>query len=189
MFNQIVYTRCVPCRDLFDNGKIRNQEGYAIRTFSPEIYNDCDINELEKIQKYMKTRNESKTGIKVGLIDSFEYFPLNYSYVIGYEHQISKARRTTYVKHYYVGDIQEYPIHYLNDDLFSYCYKEEKDFIGENEIILASSKGKAYSMHTIHFNTFSGVSLIIKNCLSCIGSLYCSTRKLIQDSIASCLRS
>lgn len=135
MFNQIVYTRCALCRDLFDNGKIRNQEGYAIRTFSPEIYNDCDINTLEKIQKYMKTRNESKTGTKAGLFDSFEYFPLNFSYVIGCEHQISKARRTTYVKHYYVGDIQEYPIHYLNGDLFSYCHKEEKDFIGENETL------------------------------------------------------
>lgn len=134
MFNQIVYTRCKPGRDILNKGEVINREGFAIRTFSKEIYDVCNLNQIELYKKYIERRNESKLGTAQGLIESFEYIAFdNAPSAFGLECQ-SKGVRTTFIKQYYIGNILDYPINYLNKQLYSYCKKPAEYYYGKDDL-------------------------------------------------------
>ncbi len=137
MFNQIIYTRCKPGRNIESHGDLDRADGHKIRSFSQEIYDILDKKEIQLLSKqYISARNESKTGTKQGLIDSFEYITIRDLSVFAYQHQREKdedKRPGTFVKHYYIGNINDYPLAYMNKELYSYTQLPVEYYYAENE--------------------------------------------------------
>ena len=69
MMEQIVYTRCKPHRSFEDNGKVRNEEGFGVFTFSKGILSKNYIDYTNFISKYslylknVSDESEEKTGM------------------------------------------------------------------------------------------------------------------------------
>ncbi|MCD7892211.1 MAG: hypothetical protein LUG60_00790 [Erysipelotrichaceae bacterium] len=137
MFNQIIYTRCKPGRNIENLGEEDHNDGYKIRSFSKEIYDVLDDNEIQLLSKqYIKLKNESKTGSKQGLIDSFEYIPLHHVSAFAYQHPRKpdeEKRPGNFIKHYFVGNIDNYPITYMNKELYTYTQLPANHYYEENE--------------------------------------------------------
>ncbi|MCD7840694.1 MAG: hypothetical protein LUG46_08730, partial [Erysipelotrichaceae bacterium] len=137
MFNQILYTRCKPGRNLEGHGEIIRSDGYKVRSLSQEIYDVLDENEIQLLNKqYVNLKNESKTGSKQGLIDSFEYIKLENTSAFCLQHPRNpdeERRPGNYIKHFYIGEISDYPIMYMNKELYSYTQLPSSHYYEENE--------------------------------------------------------
>ena len=138
MFDQIIYTRNNFGRQLEKNGIEDKSSGYKIRSFSKEIYDHLDNKEISLLAKaYIKNRNESKTTAKQGLIDSFEYVKLNNKVsFFGFQHQRlshEDKRAGNFIKHLYVGEVNDYPVNYMNELLYPYCDYPSEYYYEMNE--------------------------------------------------------
>ena len=138
MFDQIIYTRNNFGRQLEKNGIEDKSSGYKIRSFSKEIYDHLDSKEISLLAKaYIKNRNESKTTAKQGLIDSFEYMKLNSKVsFFGFQHQRlshEDKRAGNFIKHLYVGEVNDYPVNYMNESLYPYCDYPSEYYYEMNE--------------------------------------------------------
>lgn len=138
MFDQIIYTRNSFGRQLEKNGAEDKSSGYKVRSFSKEIYNHIDEKEIDLLSKlYIKTRNESKSTAKQGLINSFEYVKPVYGLpFFGLQHQRlpqEDKRPGNFIKHLYVGDVTDYPISYMNEKLYPYCDYPVEYYYEQNE--------------------------------------------------------
>lgn len=73
MLNQIIYTRCLPYRDLKRNGQVVRGDGFGVFSLSPEVFNKCSIEELTYINSRLAIPNAAKENAPIGLFNSYEY--------------------------------------------------------------------------------------------------------------------
>lgn len=148
MFQQVVYTRCKPHRELLNvsndflsDGKIINEEGFAIHNFSEGILsNDCLYDPLY-LENLLKKKNAAKEmgSNATGIFVSYEYFQnenggsfLGHEYLRPYNANDvrsngQKHRPGNYIKQYLVGDFDNYPCLLFGSDCWT-AHKETENF-------------------------------------------------------------
>lgn len=130
MFQQVVYTRCKPRRELLDvttdrlsDGKVVNEEGYAIHNFSEGTLDEGKVFDPLFLENLMKKKNAAKEmgSNSTGVFSSYEYFyNLQGDSFIGHEYlrpynatdvraNGQKHRPGNYIKQYLIGNYMGYP--------------------------------------------------------------------------------
>ena len=126
MFQQVVYTRCKPRRELLDvttdrlsDGKVVNEEGYAIHNFSEGTLDEGKVFDPLFLENLMKKKNAAKEmgSNSTGVFSSYEYFyNLQGDSFIGHEYlrpynatdvraNGQKHRPGNYIKQYLIGNL------------------------------------------------------------------------------------
>lgn len=148
MYQQVVYTRCKPRRELLDvatdrisDGKVIVEEGYAIHNFSQGILEDGVVYDPLFLESVMKKKNAAKEmgSNSTGVFVSYEYFfiPQGKSF-LGHEYlrpynatdvrlNGQKHRPGNYIKQYLVGDFDNYPCLLFGGEEWS-AHKETENF-------------------------------------------------------------
>ncbi len=130
MFQQVVYTRCKPRRELLDvitdrlsDGKVINEEGYAIHNFSEGTLDEGRVYDPLFLENLMKKKNAAKEmgANATGIFSSYEYFyNLQGDSFMGCEYlrpynandvraNGQKHRPGNYIKQYLIGNYVDYP--------------------------------------------------------------------------------
>lgn len=73
MLNQIIYTRCLPYRDLKRKGQVVRGDGFGVFSLSPEVFDNCSEEELAYINNRLAVPNAAKENAPTGLFNSYEY--------------------------------------------------------------------------------------------------------------------
>lgn len=148
MFQQVVYTRCKPRRELLDvttgklsDGKVINEEGYAIHNFSEGVLSEEKIYDplfLENIMKKASAIKETGSGA-TGIFSSYEYYYnekgnsyLGHDYAFDYNPSYLRINGKTHrpnehVKQLLVGEYKIYPCMFFGNKVWS-AYKETHNF-------------------------------------------------------------
>lgn len=148
MFQQVVYTRCKPRRellnvsnDLLSDGKVVNEEGFAIHNFSKGILSDGCLYDPLYLETLLKKKNAAKEmgSNATGVFASYEYFQnenggsfLGHEYLRPYNatdvrSNGQKHRPGNYIKQYLVGEFDDYPCLLFGSDCWT-AHKETENF-------------------------------------------------------------
>lgn len=148
MFQQVVYTRCKPRRELLNvanaqlsDGKVVNQEGLAIHNFSRGLLENETLYDPLLLETLMQKTNAAKEmGTNAtGIFSSYEYFYnekggsfLGHEYLRPYNASDvrpngQKHRPGTHIKQYLVGDFSEYPCVFFGSSTWN-AHKETENF-------------------------------------------------------------
>lgn len=142
---QIIYTRCKPKRELRD-GRVINQEGYAIYNFSGGLIADQFIMDVSFLEKRIPKRDAAVEGGKdaTGIFCSYDYFydPDGGS-LLGQENlrpyhaadvrpNGMTHRPGNYIKQYMVGEFENYPCLLFGSACWDAAKKTENSYYHDN---------------------------------------------------------
>lgn len=153
MFQQVVYTRCKPRRELLDvsndklsDGKVVNEEGLAIHNFSDGLIDPKKLYDPLYLETLMKKTNAAKEmgTNSTGIFSSYEYFYnengdsfFGHEYVRPYDPTLirpngQKHRPGTHIKQYLVGTYTDYPCNYFGSSCWNAYQKSENFYYHDN---------------------------------------------------------
>ena len=123
MLEQLIYTRCSPCRSL-ENGQVIRKEGLGFYSLSPGLVSD--IPERIKLDRLIRKQNCSKTRT-AGYVCSYSLLQLGggnsaLTYEVPRENTGEKRlngnliRTGNYIKQTLVGKIDDYPYKWFGSE-------------------------------------------------------------------------
>lgn len=154
MFQQVVYTRCKPRRELLDvttdrlsDGKVVNEEGYAIHNFSEGTLDEGKLFDPLFLENLMKKKNAAKEmgSNSTGVFSSYEYFyNLQGDSFIGHEYlrpynatdvraNGQKHRPGNYIKQYLIGNYTDYPCVLFGNSIWDAHKQTENYYYHDND--------------------------------------------------------
>ena len=150
MLDQVIYTRCLPYRNLKANGAVVRSDGFGTHTMSQAIFDPAKKINYDYLQTRLVPRNASldpkgdKTEPKAdqkepGLLSSYEYckvgentyamiFEFNRAHCTVPRKNGKGHRDGTFIKQALVGNIEGYPCDFFGADCWDAWKKSENDF-------------------------------------------------------------
>ena len=137
MLNQLIYTRCIACRDLKNRGQVARKDGFGVFSMSRELITNPPVSSFEFLQARLAAPNGAKEGsADVGLFNSYEYTALASDlYALSFEvarphckepRKNGKGHRTgTYIKQCFVGRPDDYPFMWFGASAWNAHLKSE----------------------------------------------------------------
>ena len=138
MLNQVIYTRCLPCRVLTEGGAVRVADGFGVFAFSEETLRVLHKNDAKMLTEVLSVKNASSELSSVGMFNSYEYIQLNNEvYALMFEYlrpQNNEQRKNgkshrigNYIKQCLLGTPQGYPYEWFGADVWTAHLKPEND--------------------------------------------------------------
>lgn len=142
MLDQVIYTRCMPHRDLINKGAVSRSDGFGVFSMSQSIFDPEKQIDLGGLKRQLAKKNGAKEKDAVGLISSYEYFAVSDTkYALTYEvprpflqdaRGSYSNRADNFIKQGLVGALKGYPCEYFGANCWD-AYKK-----GENEYYIES---------------------------------------------------
>lgn len=154
MFQQLIYTRCKPRREFLDvqtdslsDGKVINEEGYAIHNYSKGLLREGFIYDPVFVDKIVELENAAREmgSNSTGLFYSYEYYYnpsgisiLGQDYVRPYHPDDirpngKKHRPGTHIKQYLIGQADNYPCLIFGLDCWNASKQSENSYYHDND--------------------------------------------------------
>lgn len=139
MLNQVIYTRCLPCRILTEGGRVRASDGFGVFAFSQEIIDTLSKTELDLLMSYLSVKNAASETSAVGRINSYEYvritdsvYGIIFEYLRPQSHTIRKNGKShrggTFIKQCLLGELKHYPYEWFGADVWNAYLVPENDY-------------------------------------------------------------
>lgn len=139
MLNQLIYTRCMPHRELKNKGQVVRSDGFGVFTMSQGLISNPPVSNYDFLQTRLAVQNGAKETSAVGLFNSYEYTFLDKSvYALSFEvarphckepRKNGQGHRTgTYIKQCLVGSVQDYPFMWFGASAWNAHLKSENDY-------------------------------------------------------------
>lgn len=139
MLDQVIYTRCMPNRDLKNQGKVVRRDGYGVFSMSPAIVDGSHKIDYNHLQTQLSKNNAAKEYSPIGLFNSYEYIQLSdQDYALTFEFarpfcQDSRNNRVgnrsgNFIKQCLVGQLRGYPSDYFGASCWNAHLKPENDY-------------------------------------------------------------
>lgn len=124
MLNQLIYTRCMPHRELKNKGQVVRTDGFGVFSMSQGMVTNPPISNYDFLQTRLAVQNGAKETSATGLFNSYEYTALSSDiYAMSFEvarphckepRKNGQGHRTgTYIKQCLVGKTEDYPFNGL----------------------------------------------------------------------------
>lgn len=139
MLNQLIYTRCMPHRELKNKGQVVRADGFGIFSMSQEMVTDPPVSNYDFLQTRLAIQNGAKETSVTGLFNSYEYTAISSKvYAISFEvarphckepRKNGQGHRTgTYIKQCLVGVPGDYPFKWFGASVWDAHLKSENDY-------------------------------------------------------------
>lgn len=139
MLNQLIYTRCMPHRELKNRGQVVRADGFGVFSMSQELITNPPVKGYDFLQARLAVQNGAKENSATGLFNSYEYTALaNDVYAMSFEvarphckepRKNGQSHRTgTYIKQCLVGKLDDYPFKWFGASAWNAHMKSENDY-------------------------------------------------------------
>lgn len=139
MLNQLIYTRCMPHRELKNRGQVVRADGFGVFSMSQELITNPPVSGFEFLQARLAVQNGAKETSATGLFNSYEYTALASDvYAMSFEvarphckepRKNGQGHRTgTYIKQCLVGKPGDYPFKWFGATAWNAHLKSENDY-------------------------------------------------------------
>ena len=139
MLNQLIYTRCMPHRELKNRGQVVRADGFGVFSMSQELITNPPVSGFEFLQARLAVQNGAKETSATGLFNSYEYTSLASDvYAMSFEvarphckepRKNGQGHRTgTYIKQCLVGKPGDYPFKWFGATAWNAYLKSENDY-------------------------------------------------------------
>ena len=139
MLNQLIYTRCMPHRELKNRGQVVHADGFGVFSLSQDLITNPPASGFEFLQARLAVQNGAKETSATGLFNSYEYTALASDvYAMSFEvarphckepRKNGKGHRTgTYIKQCFVGKLDDYPFKWFGASAWNAHLKPENDY-------------------------------------------------------------
>lgn len=139
MLNQLIYTRCMPHRDLKNKGQVLRADGFGVFSMSQELVTNPPVSNYDFLQNRLAIENGAKETSAAGLFNSYEYTAISSEvYAMSFEfarphckepRKNGKGHRTgTYIKQCLVGVLGDYPFKWFGASVWDAHLKSENDY-------------------------------------------------------------
>lgn len=139
MLNQLIYTRCMPHRELKNKGQVVRADGFGVFSLSQGMINNPPVSNFDFLQTRLAVQNGAKETSAVGLFNSYEYVALGadvyaFSFEVARPHckeprKNGQGHRTgTYIKQCFVGVTKDYPFMWFGASAWNAHLKSENDY-------------------------------------------------------------
>ena len=140
MLDQVIYTRCMPRRELKQKGEVSRKDGFGVFSVSPAIVDGSLKIDYDHLQSRLVSPNAANEDSPVGLIHSYEYLELSPNvYALTYEYARPLCliprkksniahRKGTYIKQSLVGQLKGYPCDFFGASCWDAHLKSENDY-------------------------------------------------------------
>lgn len=139
MLNQLIYTRCMPHRDLKNKGQVVRADGFGVFSMSRELVTNPPVSNYDFLQTRLAVQNGAKETSAAGLFNSYEYTAISSKvYAMSYEfarphckepRKNGQGHRTgTYIKQCLVGVPGDYPFKWFGASVWDAHLKSENDY-------------------------------------------------------------
>ncbi|WKY49033.1 hypothetical protein Q5O24_06895 [Eubacteriaceae bacterium ES3] len=139
MLNQLIYTRCMPHRELKNKGQVVRADGFGVFSMSQELVINPPVSNYDFLQTRLAVQNGAKETSVTGLFNSYEYTALSTDiYAMSFEvarphckesRKNGQSHRTgTYIKQCLVGMPGDYPFKWFGASAWDAYLKSENDY-------------------------------------------------------------
>lgn len=139
MLNQLIYTRCMPHRELKNKGQVVRTDGFGVFSMSQELATNPPVASYDFLQARLAQQNAAKENSPIGLFNSYEYTALDdstyaYVYEVARPHckEVRKNgmghRTGTYIKQCLVGAPKGYPFQWFDASVWNAHLRSENDY-------------------------------------------------------------
>lgn len=139
MLNQLIYTRCMPHRELKNKGQVVRTDGFGVFSMSQGMVTNPPISNYDFLQTRLAVQNGAKETSATGLFNSYEYTALSSDiYAMSFEvarphckepRKNGQGHRTgTYIKQCLVGKTEDYPFKWFGASVWDAHLKSENDY-------------------------------------------------------------
>lgn len=139
MLNQLIYTRCMPHRELKNKGQVVRADGFGVFSMSQELVANPPVSNYDFLQTRLAVQNGAKETSFTGLFNSYEYTALSSDvYAMSFEvarphckepRKNGQGHRTgTYIKQCFVGKPGDYPFKWFGATAWNAHLKSENDY-------------------------------------------------------------
>ncbi len=139
MLNQLIYTRCMPHRELKNRGQVVRADGFGVFSMSQEMITNPPVTNYDFLQARLAVQNGAKETSATGLFNSYEYTALASDvYAMSFEvarphckelRKNGQGHRTgTYIKQCLVGKLDDYPFKWFGASAWNAHLKSENDY-------------------------------------------------------------
>lgn len=139
MLNQLIYTRCMPHRELKNKGQVVRADGFGVFSMSQGLVINSPISNYDFLQTRLAVPNGAKETSAIGLFNSYEYTALSSDiYAMSFEvarphckepRKNGKGHRTgTYIKQCLIGKPDDYPFKWFGASAWDAHLKSENDY-------------------------------------------------------------
>ena len=73
MLNQLIYTRCMPHRELKNKGQVVRADGFGVFSMSQELITNPPVPNYDFLQTRLAVQNGAKETSATGLFNSYDY--------------------------------------------------------------------------------------------------------------------
>ena len=139
MLNQIIYTRCLPHRDLTKGGVVRT-EGYGVFSMSQDLVKTPPVSDYSFLKNRLASQNGAKENSPIGLFNSYEYTALPASDAYAMMFEVSRPRckeprkngaahrSGNYIKQCLIGNLDDYPFKWFGASVWDAYLKSQNDY-------------------------------------------------------------
>lgn len=139
MLNQLIYTRCMPHRDLKNKGQVVRADGFGVFSMSQELVTNPPVSNYDFLQTRLAVQNGAKETSVTGLFNSYEYTAISSKvYALSFEvarphckepRKNGQGHRTgTYIKQCLVGVPGDYPFKWFGASVWDAHLKSENAY-------------------------------------------------------------
>ncbi len=150
MLNQIIYTRCLPHRDLTKKGLVVRKEGFGVFAMSQDLITNHPVSDCNFLQNRLALRNGAKENtdpratVAIGLFNSYDYVALPssdvYAVIFEVAQPLCKEQRKSgighrdgnYIKQCLVGNPDGYPFEWFGASVWDAYLKSQNDYYLED---------------------------------------------------------
>lgn len=139
MLNQLIYTRCMPHRELKNKGQVVRADGFGVFSMSQELVTNQPVSNYDFLQTRLAVQNGAKETSVTGLFNSYEYTAIS-SKVYAMSFEVARPhckeprkngqghRMGTYIKQCLVGVPGDYPFKWFGASVWDAHLKSENDY-------------------------------------------------------------
>ena len=139
MLNQLIYTRCMPHRELKNKGQVVRADGFGVFSMSQELITNPPVPNYDFLQTRLVVQNGAKETSATGLFNSYDYTAISSKvYALSFEvarphckevRKNGQGHRTgTYIKQCLVGNPGDYPFKWFGASVWDAHLKSENDY-------------------------------------------------------------
>lgn len=139
MLNQLIYTRCMPHRELKNKGQVVRADGFGVFSMSQELVTNPPVSNYDFLQTRLAVQNGAKETSVTGLFNSYEYTAISSKvYFMLFEvarphckepRKNGQGHRTgTSIKQCLVGVLGDYPFKWFGASAWDAHLKSENDY-------------------------------------------------------------
>ena len=139
MLNQLIYTRCMPHRELKNKGQVVRADGFGVFSMSQELVTNPPVSNYDFLQTRLAVQNGAKETSVTGLFNSYEYIAISSKvYAMSFEvarphckepRKNGQGHRTgTYIKQCLVGVPGDYPFKWFGASVWDAHLKSENAY-------------------------------------------------------------